>query len=792
MQFVDGLPLDRAIAELRALASLEADRKSQHAQDTPRETHDVTRSDAGGSFLARSWPDRREYFRAVIRLGIQAAEALEAAHREGIVHRDIKPSNLLVDGEGKLWVTDFGLARCQNDAALTKTGDVVGTRQYMSPEQALGQAALVDHRTDIYSLGATLYELLTLRPAFGGGDSASLVRRIDACEPVRPRRFEPLLPRDLETVVQKAMARGREERYLAAQDLADDLRRVLEGKPTVARPPTPVERSLKFARRHRRLAAAASVLALLAMIGLATSNFLIGREKQKAERDFLRAESYFRQAQETLEAFGSRFAGRLADVPGAEGVRRELLEETQNYYRRFVVEAGNDPTLRSDLAMTYGRLGAVNEHLGLADEALAAHQTAVAMLQELASEQPDNPEHRRRLAVARGNLATALLGKGRAREARRELDAAIALERKLVQGDHETSQYRADLALSFNNLGNLQRETGAAQDAALSFREAIRLGEELVRAAPDDPQALRRLAAAYNNLAALGEGGDAQRAAALYRKAADCQRAAADLRPSDLTYQSALATTLNNLAASQARADGLDAAAATYREAVDLQKELLRIVPLDRGLRRDLAASYNNLGMLHSRLRQFDAADRCFRNALGFQDQLVAERPGDLDAHSRLGGIHNNLGILLEQQGQTAEAEKSYARAVEHQRTAQSGAPELDRYRAFLSKHYYNHGRVLRRLGRRDEAVQTALARKELWRHEAERLFSVAEELALAGEAGAGGDSPQTSGDRCAELAVETLREAVAAGFRLPDDLAARAAFASLRKRPDFAELVPQ
>ena len=126
-----------------------------------------------------------------MRLGIQAAEALHAAHEYGVVHRDIKPSNLLLDSDGKLWITDFGLARFRSDGTLTRSGDVVGTMRYMSPEQAAGDTALVDHRTDIYSLAVTLYELLTLQPAIAGDGAPELLRAIDQQEPPRLRRTQP-------------------------------------------------------------------------------------------------------------------------------------------------------------------------------------------------------------------------------------------------------------------------------------------------------------------------------------------------------------------------------------------------------------------------------------------------------------------------------------------------------------------------------------------------------------------------------------------------------------------------
>ncbi len=173
----------------------------------------------------------RPFFQTVARLGMQAAVALEHAHDQGVLHRDIKPSNLLLDGRGNLWITDFGLARLQGDAGPTMTGDLLGTLRYMSPEQALAKRVGVDHRTDIYSLGATLYELLTLTPAYAGRDRQEILRRIAFEEPRPPRRLNTAIPVNLETIVLKAMAKDPAGRYAVAQDLADDLDRFLRREP---------------------------------------------------------------------------------------------------------------------------------------------------------------------------------------------------------------------------------------------------------------------------------------------------------------------------------------------------------------------------------------------------------------------------------------------------------------------------------------------------------------------------------------------------------------------------------
>ena len=212
----------------------------------------------------------RDFFRRIAKVGIQAAEALDYAHSQGIVHRDIKPANLLLDARGKVYVTDFGLARIEADASMTKTGDLIGTLRYMSREQAGGNPALVDHRTDIYSLGVSLYELLTLRPAFEGHDRQALLRKIDETDAPLPRSIDSSIPRDLETIVVKAMAKESHQRYATAGELAEDLQRFLDLKPIRARRSTGMQKLSGWAKRNPKLATvsvAASILTILLAVG---------------------------------------------------------------------------------------------------------------------------------------------------------------------------------------------------------------------------------------------------------------------------------------------------------------------------------------------------------------------------------------------------------------------------------------------------------------------------------------------------------------------------------------------
>jgi WD40 repeat protein len=230
---------------------------------------------------------------------------LEHAHAKGIIHRDIKPANLMVDTSGNLWIADFGLARMLSEAGLTMTGDLMGTLRYMSPEQALAKRVPVDHRSDIYSLGVTLYELLTLRPAYDGRDRQEIMRQIAFEEPRLPRRLNRAIPAELETIVRKAVGKNVAERYATAQELADDLRRFLDDKPIRAKPPTMVDWIRKWVRRHPGVAAT-GIAGLVSAVGiLAVSTWLILSAYRDTVTELYR--SYVKQAKTVRQARGQDY-----------------------------------------------------------------------------------------------------------------------------------------------------------------------------------------------------------------------------------------------------------------------------------------------------------------------------------------------------------------------------------------------------------------------------------------------------------------------------------------------------
>ena len=221
----------------------------------------------------------REFYRSVARVGLQVSEALSYAHSEGILHRDIKPSNLLLDARGNVWVTDFGLAKTEGTEGLTHTGDFVGTLRYMPPERLEGWS---DRRSDLYSLGATLYELITLRPFLESDSRGQLVDMILHATPAAPSKFDPHIPRDLETIILKAIGKEPAARYRSADEMAEDLRLYLADRPVLARRSTPAEQLVRWCRRNPAVAALLLVVATTLVIGTVVSSYFAASASREA------------------------------------------------------------------------------------------------------------------------------------------------------------------------------------------------------------------------------------------------------------------------------------------------------------------------------------------------------------------------------------------------------------------------------------------------------------------------------------------------------------------------------
>jgi eukaryotic-like serine/threonine-protein kinase len=376
MQYIDGQPLDAVLDEVRRLRGVASDALSHHAAGTVAQSvaqslvHDrlvdaeVTAAGeaapASTAVAARPAASRSElsnhagagYYRRVALLGAQAAEGLAHAHSQGIVHRDIKPSNLLLDVHGTLWITDFGLAKAEDSVDLTHAGDIIGTVRYMAPERFAGKA---DTRSDLYAVGLTLYEMLALRSPFSATDRVSLIGQITSEAPPALRSVAEDVPRDLETIVLKAMARDPAARYASAAELADDLHRFLENRPIKARRISTLERFARWCRRNPVVAALTlTVFVLLACVaaGATVAAFWLQEERDAARA----AEDRTRKEEEakTEKLYDSYVAQaralRLARVEGYRDRAWELLGQAV----RLETRNRDVDVLRQDAVACFG------------------------------------------------------------------------------------------------------------------------------------------------------------------------------------------------------------------------------------------------------------------------------------------------------------------------------------------------------------------------------------------------------------------------------------------------------
>jgi serine/threonine protein kinase/Flp pilus assembly protein TadD len=665
MQYIDGRTLAAMIAELRQLAGLDGDvaTKTAAAPERADDRLAASATPAGGAraeleagplcagladpatpaaagLSTEPSTSTPAFFRTVARFGVQAAEALEHAHAQGVVHRDIKPANLLVDGQASLWVTDFGLAHVQTDHRLTITGDLVGTLRYMSPEQALARPAGVDYRTDIYSLGATLYELLTLEPAFHGLDRQELLRQIGFAEPKPLRRVNKAVPAELETIVLKAMAKNPAERYATAQELADDLERFLHDEPIRARRPTLVQRARRWARRHEPLIWSAAVGSFATLVVLAGSVGWVVRDRQARQaRDLAEARAAVREAEQCrkecnwpqAQAAAKRAQLMLCDC----GAEPELAEHVRGLLGELADEEADRRLLAELEAIRVLQADVKDDHFALASAFPKYRETFGDYGWKMCVTAPrDVAAHlRRRPAAFRGTLLTALdhwLILARYKKAPEEgwlervLDAAdtdawrravraararddrAALE-KLARDADVTAQPPEELFLLDISL----RQRGAKQAAAALLRRAQ-------EAFPGDFWINLELGMA------LQDCGPRQ-----YQAAIPFLTAAVAIRPDSPGAR-------HNLGLAFLATDRLDDAVGAFRKAIELKA--------------DYVMAHHDLGIALARKGRFDEAITAYRTALALNPKFLV--------------AYFNLGQALTVRGRLDEAVDAFQQAI--------------------------------------------------------------------------------------------------------------------------------
>ncbi len=524
----------------------------------------------------------------------------------GILHRDIKPSNLLVNAKGNLWVTDFGLARFQDEPGLTRTGDLLGTLRYIAPELVLGQRMVYDPRSDIYSLGATLYELLTLRPVFDGRDRQVLVRQIAQDEPIPPRRLDPAIPRDLETIVLKALDKEPDRRYASRASWARTFVASWRTGRSCARRPTTAERAAKWARRHRAVLGATATVVFLA---LAIATPLLWWQQQKTARmyeglrisfaqadlGFARFEQMIRLSDELTMKGMARYA-QSSPFPEAQRIRSAFFQQAIEFYDQLVREPDVPKPMK---ALAYRRMG-FSRMMGMQDlRAQDDFRRSLALYEELLAASPRDPPLRDAVADVRKNLGIVLMVAGRRDPAVESFHAATSMDEGLVSEFPEEPGYLEQLTdrrLEIANwLGTFRMRPQAEQERS----QLLAYFEKLATDAAGSPARAQAVAASYHHLArTFGQMGQP-------REQQEALRRGLKLKPAEPAFFTDLAWSL---------AISPDATSAESAEAIELAKRAIAANPAEH-------AGWQALGLAHVRAGQWPLAATALEQSMKRQSQ---------------------------------------------------------------------------------------------------------------------------------------------------------------------------
>jgi serine/threonine protein kinase len=621
------------------------------------------------------------HFRAIAGIGQKVAEALAYAHNQGILHRDIKPANLLLDARGSVWITDFGLAKSfEGEDGLTRTGDIVGTIRYMAPERFEGHS---EPRSDVYALGVTLYELLTLRPLFAESSHAKLIERVVHDEPIAPRRIDRRIPHDLETIVRKAMAKEPEARYASAEALTDDLRRFLQGVPVLARPVGPAARLARWCRRQPKLAAAISlstaslILATGLSIALAFSQYRASA-RLRAERSLTlgektRAEESFRDAQQAVEDYLTRVSNdtllKQEDSGEFRQLRKDLLEDALKYYQRFLVRRGNDPGLLADLAHARSAVAGIIGEIGSAAESVNQYHHAVSIWEKLVHENPADGDASAELARCLYNLADRQATIGLHDESLHSFELAVAILAPLARAKGADSDTRHLLGLTLTYHGLEQERAGQPLAAIQSIQEALSIFEALIRDNPTDahpqptfnidyrgrPKLARwqlDLAFAYRGLGFTLLSLDRSAEALHYlEQSVPLCRALVRNYPTVIVYQRRLAENLSKIGRVLTETSQTAAALQSYQEALEVLDTKPRPANGDRYAQADRVEILNGIGASAAKLHRTDDAIRAFEQAHDMTQELVRNYPGEawfrqnlVIGNKGLAGLYRKVG----------------------------------------------------------------------------------------------------------------------------------------------------
>jgi serine/threonine-protein kinase len=625
------------------------------------------------------------------------AQGMEAAHQRGIIHRDLKPANILLAADGTPKITDFGLAKkLEEDSGQTRHGAVLGTPSYMAPEQAEGHTDMVGPLSDVYSLGAILYEMLTGRAPFKAGSVLDTLQQVKTQEPVAPIQFAPSVPRDLETICLKCLQKDPARRYASAGALADDLGRFLDGRPILARPVSTPERVWRWCKRNPRAAGVTvGILLGIAFYSAIVSALAVSLKRQKdqtetakneavanaerADKNAETAKNKHQLAVHRMIELGERVQQRVSArrfgpdaAPELRGVRGDMLHLLRDSMVQMAKDIEGAEVTESGMVAAYQQLGDLLKKIGQGEEAMQQFRQGYEISKQVAADKPDSDRLQANKGVMLRRLGDmALELNGDVKTARANYQEAYDIQKAILEhpksNDYAEADKRRLLSQCVFGLGKIELAAGELASARRNLEEALvhsRLWLEAVSAG-DTSAAESWQAGNYLYLGVVADrSGNADEAKRNFEESLRITTALADRYPKNISYKADLAEIYAFLGDFQMRAGLVDYAAKSYGE---LRKNLGAVLNFDKeDLSRQQEVAHTHARVAALALRQNNPDEAKFRHqeALKIWEDLTQTEPSNMTWRAA-------YAVALARAGKGSGARKQAAELC--QRCPQSG-----------------------------------------------------------------------------------------------------------------------
>ncbi len=770
-----------------------------------------------------------------LELLIPVCRAVQHAHQKGIIHRDLKPSNVIVglyDARPIPKVIDFGVAKAVGQRLIDRTmfteiGQIVGTLEYMAPEQAELNNLDVDTRADIYSLGALLYELLTGSTPFTAQQLRSvgiseMLRVIKDSDPAKPstristvadlpkvasnRQLDPTrlasaIRGELDWITLKCLEKDRGRRYESAIGLADDLERYLADEPVLACPPSASYRFRKIVRRNRPVIAAASAFAVLLVGGIVAQSIAlvaVNRER-KAKVVALEAEAKRRkQTQEALDAMSSQvIEDWLTKQPVLLPEHKQFLEMALGFYEDFATDSGQDEESRAAVAIAQQRVGTIRGRLGQHADAQAASRRSRDIFAQLVRDFPNQPKYRLELAKANLKLGYLMGLSGQFQEAEPEVRQGLEIYGHLTTDFPDETDYRRGQGETLTRLGVILKNLGRLRESRDAYEQALEIRRKLSDKFPNEPIYQEDLGSTYLNLGnVLDDLALSVESLESHRKAVAIYEKLAAEASSVWRYRDQLAICLSNLGIvlNQDEKTEPDAEAA-FRQSLAIRTQLAAEFPTVPEHRRGLAIALNNLGIVLKDTERWQEAEEAYRKTLAIHQQLAADYPTVVTHQNEVAGAMANLARILLLRNDPQGARELLEQALPHHQAALRTTPNHPAYRFYYRINRWRLTEAMLALKEHaaaaDMAEQFLQAAVELPRDAYTAAGLLAECARLAEN-----DDRLDAGEREShmttyqDLAIAALRQAVDTGFTDVAQLKSDTTLDPLRSHEGFQALL--